>query len=269
VTQPVRILVPFAERKVPGGKKSAALGARHGIVNGCSKQILQKRLEVMQAFRAAMNGGREAQAILGLTGRPFQEALAMNRGVDSSALAPVLERNGEAFVKTLERPPLSPAARRKFMRDVLFICPLLGVLRPDDQVPNYRCPTGADLPRIGSLHRFWKAPVTATLNRGLKGAQVFSFLPARLNALWERDGREAGVTVIRFARKSGDRFVGETAGVARLSAQAIRFILEKDVRSATDMMEFRSSQGHGYSAVHSGDQDGIRVLNFVLDPARA
>jgi hypothetical protein len=107
------------------------------------------------------------------------------------------------------------------------------------------------------------------LNRGLKGAQVFSFLPARLMALWKPDGREAGITLIKFSRKANDRCVGETAGVARLSAEAVRFILEHDVRSAKDMIAFRSSQGHAYSAVHSHDRGGIRSLNFVFDPARA
>jgi cytoplasmic iron level regulating protein YaaA (DUF328/UPF0246 family) len=269
VSQIVRILLPFAECKVPGGRKGATLKTRHGALNGCFKPILRKRIEAVQAFRAAMNGGREAHNVMGLTGEPFQEALAINRGFDTTPLSTVLERNGRAFVSALVSPTLSAAAQRRLKADVLFLCPLLGLLRPDDLVPDYRCPVGADLPKIGSLHRFWKAAVTAALNRILKGAHVFSFLPTRLSALWEPDGREAGISVLRFSRTSGERCVGETAGVPRLSGEALRHILENDVRSGADVLRFRSSQGHSYSAGHSQQQGGVRSLNFVLDPAHA
>jgi hypothetical protein len=229
--------------------------------------MLLKRTEALQAFQIAMNGGREAHAVLGLSGQPFQDALAINRGLTSCSLAPVLDRSPHAFTGALEKPKLSAGSERRLERDVLFVCPLLGLLRSDDLVPDYRCPVGAQLPKIGSLHRFWKATVTAALNRLLKGAQVFSFLPARLGALWEPDGREAGITILRFARKSGGRCVGETASVPRLSGEAVRHILETDVRSATEMTRFRSSQGHAYSAEHSENEAPMRSLTFVLDPS--
>ena len=107
--------------------------------------------------------------------------------------------------------------------------------------------------------------VTAALNRILKGAQVFSFLPARLSALWEPDGREAGISVLRFSRKSGERCLGETAAVPRLSARgAALHPRERGTRGA-DIVRFRSSHGHAYSAVHSEQRGAIRCLNFVLD----
>jgi Peroxide stress protein YaaA len=269
VSQPVRILLSFAEAKAPGGRKGVTLGTRQGLLNGCFKAMMLKRTEALQAFRSAMNGGREAQAVLGLKGQPFQDALAINRGFDSTSLADVLERSPHAFLDALTKPPLSAAVGRRLHRDVLFVCPLLGLLRPGDQVPDYRCPVGAQLPRIGSLHRFWKETVTAALNRLLKGAQVFSFLPARLSALWEPDGREAGIAVLRFSRLSGGRCVGETASVPRLSGEAVRYILENEVGSGNELMRFRSSRGHAYSASHSEDAGPVRHLNFVLDPAAA
>jgi hypothetical protein len=226
------------------------------------KSIVEARLAAVQAFRAAMAAARDAQAILGLTGAPFQEALAINRAFDQSPLLPVLERNAPAFMAALRGLPA--AASRRLAREVFFICPLLGVLRPGDLIPDYRCPPGADLPKIGSLHRYWKGPVTATLNRLLKGAQVLSFLPARLSALWEPDGREAGITMLRFSRLSGERCLGETAAVPRLSAEALRHIVESDGRSLQDLLRFRSKDGHAYAAIHSEDRGRVRCLNFVL-----
>ena len=113
MSQPVRILLPFAESKVPGGRKGATLKTRHGLLNGCFKPMMLKRTEALQAFRIAMNGGREAQAVLGLRGQPFQDALAINRGFESTSLANVLERSPHAFLAALTKPPLSAAAGRR------------------------------------------------------------------------------------------------------------------------------------------------------------
>jgi cytoplasmic iron level regulating protein YaaA (DUF328/UPF0246 family) len=268
VTLPVRILLPFTECKVPGGRKGESLKTRRGALARSFKQILGNRLEALQAFRVAMNGGREAHAILGLTGKPFQEALAVNRGLDTSCLATVIERNGHAFASALMEPALSAGAKRRLDHEVVFVCPLLGVLKPGDLVPDYRCPVGANLPKIGSLHRFWKTAVTSTLNRLLKGAQVYSFLPARLSALWKPDGREAGIVVLKFSRMANDRCVAETAAVPRLSGEALRFLLDHDSRAPADLLRFKSGQGHAYSAVHSDDRGRVRCLNFVYDPSR-
>lgn len=262
VSQAVRILLPFAERKVPGGRKGSSLGMSRAALNGCFKPMLQARLAAVQAFKSAMTTARDAQAILGLTGAPFQEALAINRAFDQSPLLPVFDRNAPAFVRALAG--LSAQASRRLSREVFFVCPLLGVLRPGDLVPDYRCPAGADLPAIGSLHRFWKGHVTAALNRLLKGAHVFSFLPARLAALWEPDGREAGITMLRFSRLAGGRCLGETAAVPRLSAEALRHVLESDGRAAQDIVRFRFHDGHAYAAIHSEDRGKVRCLNFVL-----
>jgi uncharacterized protein len=269
VTTPVRFLLPFSECKVSGGKRGVTLKSREHVLTDCLKPIKQKRLDALDAFRDAMNGGGGAQSVLGLSGRPFQEAFAVNRAFDTSCLMPVLERNGRSFSSVFQAPPLGAAQRRRLEREVYFICPLLGVLRPGDLVPDYRVPAGANLPGVGSLHKFWKGAISDALNRVLKGAHVFSFLPARLSALWEPDGRAAGITVMRFARLSDQRALGETAAVPRLSAESVRFILDTDARSVAEVMRFRSSAGHAYSAVHSGNQAGVRCLNFVCNGAKS
>jgi hypothetical protein len=233
------------------------------------RPIRQVRLQAVQAFRAAMKSAGDAQTILGLNGDPFREALAINRAFDMAPLLPALERSAPSFLGALGAGRLSGPVLRRLRGSVLFICPLLGILRPGDLVPDYRCPAGADLPRIGSLHRLWKAPVTAALNRMLKGAQVFSFLPARLEALWAPDGREAGITVLRFSRLVSGRCSGETAAVPRLSAEAVRCVLESDGRAFHDVLRFKSSDGHAYAPLRSEDRGRVRCLNFVLDTAGA
>ena len=55
----------------------------------------------------------------------------------------------------------------------------------------------------------------------------------------------------------------------RLSGEAVRYILENEVGSGSELVRFRSSRGHAYSASHSEDAGPVRHLNFVLDPAGA
>ncbi len=207
--------------------------------------------------------GPQALKVLCLSGAPFQAALRINRDFDRCNLATALERNSASFCDVLAVDTLAAEARRRLERQLLFICPLLGLVGPSDLVPDYRCPIGARLPGVGSLHKFWKQPMTETLNRLCRDRIVVSFLPARLRALWEPDGRCLQIVTMRFYRHDSENVVGETAAVPRLTAEAVKFITEQDARTIADLTRFHSSDGHSYCAAHSETSDEVRHLSFV------
>ena len=112
-----------------------------------------------------MNGGREAQAVLGLTGRPFQEALAINRASTRRRWPACSSATATRSSKTLDDPAAFGGGQRRLMRDVFFICPLLGVLRADDLVPGLPL-SGGRAPAADRLAApVLEGAVTATLNR--------------------------------------------------------------------------------------------------------
>ncbi len=263
VSLSVRILVPLSEKKVAGGRPGLTLQTHRNALKGRLRHIAKPRRSAIDAFRRAMNGGNQALKVLGLTGKPFQEALGINRCFDCSPMMPTIERHARAFADALLLEDLPADSRRRLERQLFFLCPLLGILSPRELLPDFRCPAGARLPVIGSLHRFWKPEITTTLNRLFRRKLVISFLPARLNALWKPDGAAASIAIVRFSRLSNKGCAGETAAVPGLTGEAVRFILENAVTSVADLVRFRSSSGHTYSAAHSDREGGVRHLTFV------
>lgn len=263
MAQPLRILVPLADRKKPGGRDGATLATRRPANLWKYRTLAEARAAALDAFRAAMAQSGTALKVLGLSGEAFRDAHAINRAFDRSKLATTLERSNGTFAESLMAAAMPAADRGRLVKSLLFVCPLFGVLGPDDLVPDYRCPEGAKLPGVGSLHKHWKPEVSKFFNRVLRGSHVLSFLPTRLSALWEPDGGAASVSAVAFARYVGDRLRGETAAAPGLAGEALRFVVERDVRTPQEFAKFRSSLGHTFSAAHSECDGAFRVMRFV------
>jgi cytoplasmic iron level regulating protein YaaA (DUF328/UPF0246 family) len=260
----LRILVPLSDRKKPGGREGAALGTARPSTLWSFRSLNPARRKALAAFRAAMSQQTSALKVLGLKAEAFREAYAVNRAFDRSRLTSALERCNGTFAEALRHAELAAVERRRIEARVLFVCPLFGVLAPEDRVPDFRCPEGAKLPEVGSLHRHWKPEVTKFLNRVLKGKHVISFLPTRLGALWEPDGAAASVTVVRFGRRGpGGRPRGETAAAPGLCGEALRFVVEDDVQTPAEFFTFASSLGHVHAPAFTSDEDGFRVQWFM------
>jgi cytoplasmic iron level regulating protein YaaA (DUF328/UPF0246 family) len=264
VPSSLRILVPLSDRKKPGGREGATLSTARASNLWSFRTLSEARLAALDAFRAAMAQQATALKTLGMKDPAFREAYAINRALDRSRLATALERCNGTFAETLRPKELPEKLRRRLDARIMFVCPLLGVLAPCDRLPDYRCPEGAKLPGVGSLHKHWKPEVTAFLNRVLRGKHVISFLPTRLAALWEPDGRAASIASVRFGRKSEKRAVrGETAAAPGLVGEALRFVLEHDVETPAQFARFESSLGHAHAPSHDGKDGAVDVVWFV------
>jgi cytoplasmic iron level regulating protein YaaA (DUF328/UPF0246 family) len=263
VPQPLRILVPFADRKKPGGREGATLSTRRVADQWSFRTLAAPRTAALDGFREAMAQSAVALKVLKLTGKAFREAHAINRAFDRSRLASALERSNGTFAEALRTAELGQAEKKRLAAALLFVCPLFGVLSSEDMVPDFRCPEGAKLPRVGSLHKHWKPEVSKFFNRVLKGRHVLSFLPTRLAALWEPDGGAETIATVTFSRYAGEKLRGETAAAPGLVGEALRFVVDRDVRTPQDFAKFKSSLGHTFSASHSACEGAYRVMRFV------
>lgn len=73
---------------------------------------------------------------------------------------------------------LSGTERRRYSEHVRVVSGLLGLVAPDEAVPAYRLPMGAQLPRVGPLATFWRAPLSAEVARQADGEPIWDLLSA-------------------------------------------------------------------------------------------
>jgi cytoplasmic iron level regulating protein YaaA (DUF328/UPF0246 family) len=147
----VRVLLPPSEGKASGGR-GRPLASR--IETG---PLAEPRAMVLAALQTLLAGepGAAATALLLPTG-VAADALAVNARVAGSATMPALRRYAGVVYDGLDHAHLPSDAQRLVARSTLIFSGLLGVVRGDEPVPNYRVPAKAVLPGIGVVGTFWR-----------------------------------------------------------------------------------------------------------------
>lgn len=191
------LLVPPSEGKAEGGGRhpwspdDGAFGR---------SPIAERRADVVAAL-AALGGGTER--LLGVRGDHLMRALSANTSLVGAPSLPAWKRYTGVVWDHLDPASLTAAQRRQ----LVVVSGLLGVVRADDPTPDYRLKMGANLPPLGKLSTWWRADVSATINR-FAGARtkrprmIVDLLPQEHRAAWRPDERVAGVS-IRFVDASG------------------------------------------------------------------
>jgi cytoplasmic iron level regulating protein YaaA (DUF328/UPF0246 family) len=260
----LRILVPSSERKATGGSRMYTFAeAQEERDSNRFPSLVKHRSRAVDAFLSAINGHGHGKEVLGLDGAVLDRAIRTNLAFHRNPVLPVIERENGPLFRALRAHDLPEELQRRIKREVLVICPLLGVLAASDLVPEYRCPVGAQIPELGSLHSFWKPTVTASLNRLCRGRRVLSFLTGRLSALWERPLGAAELAHVSFVRRRGGRIRPENAGAGALAGHLVRHVIENGVSDTAELVSYCSPRGHRYSAELSQAGDRWRRMVFL------
>ncbi len=260
-----RILVPSSERKRAGGVRVRDFRAAQ-LDRAANRfaSLNKERMQALDTFLHALNGAGHAREVLRLNGALLDKAVRMNLAFREAPLLDVLQREHGPLFAALDAPSLDSAARRRLRNEMVLVCPLLGLLSPADEVPEYRCPIGAQIPGFGSLHAFWKPRISPVLDRLARGRRIWSFLPARLQALWTQSGTSAEIVHVLFMRtsKSG-RALADHAGAQRLAGELSRVLLASATTSPADLTGWTSTEGHHLREDLSRQQGNVRTLVFA------
>jgi cytoplasmic iron level regulating protein YaaA (DUF328/UPF0246 family) len=194
----VHILLPPSEGKTSGGRGKPL------VVSRTDNPLEAARARVLAALEVLMAGPDDgaAKALL-LPGGVAGEALATNGAVRTSATMPALRRYAGVVYDGLDVASLTPAAARLAGRRVLIFSGLLGVVRGDEAVPNYRLPAKAQLPGIGIAGTFWRPILAEVLRARLVDDLVVDLRSSDYAAMWRPDKQQAShVVTLRFLSRT-------------------------------------------------------------------
>lgn len=186
----MRVLLPPSEAKHPGGR-GRPLSARppHPLLGDA-------RAEVRAALATLLAGPADAAArALLLPPATVAGALAANAAIDRCPTTPALRRYAGVVYDGLESAALGAAEQRLAARSVLIFSGLLGVVRGDEPVPNYRVPAKAVLPGLGVAGTFWRPVLTAAMPQLVGSGLVVDLRSSDYAAMWRPRGELAGRTV--------------------------------------------------------------------------
>jgi cytoplasmic iron level regulating protein YaaA (DUF328/UPF0246 family) len=196
--------------------------------------VREKIVDALSALCADSDPVRP-RAVLGL-GPTQDDELRRNAALRTTPALPAADLYTGVLYDALGLATLDAAARRQANRSVLVFSGLWGALKLTDRVPPYRCPVGTNLPGVGGLTPFWRAPLAEALAptgvvldlRSGAYAALWSPPSARtvaVRVLQERDGRRTVVS--HFNKATKGRMVRDllVSGAAPRSVAALRALL--------------------------------------------
>jgi uncharacterized protein len=146
------ILLPPSEGKAIGGS-TGPWSPDCGIFGG---PLHSPRRELAAALRASHGG---TTTILGVKGPHLERAQAANLHLLNAPSLPAWQRYTGVVWDHLDPATLTERQRSR----IIIASGLGGLFAAEDPVPDYRLKMGATLPGIGSVARFWREHVAASL----------------------------------------------------------------------------------------------------------
>jgi uncharacterized protein len=183
------LLLPPSEGKAAGGK-APGWSADAGTFG----QLGHRRAQIATAL-TDLSGGSEK--LLGVKGDNLTRAQSANLALIGARTLPAWQRYTGVVWDHLDPATLPTVDRRR----ILVVSGLLGLIRGDDRIPDYRLKMGANPAGLAKLSTWWRDELSVALNSYAVGRTdrrkrvLVDLLPQEHRAAWIPDARIDGVSI--------------------------------------------------------------------------
>lgn len=165
------ILLPPSEGKAEGGLRGTKWTPRSGRFGTA---LGARRTEVAGALKKAKGGDG---TLLGVKGEHLARARRSNTCVTGAPTLPAWQRYTGVVWDHLDLASLGASERSRALTSIVVVSGLLGLVRADDPVPDYRLKMGVRLAPLGTLATWWRATLSETLADFGTKKMVIDLLP--------------------------------------------------------------------------------------------
>jgi cytoplasmic iron level regulating protein YaaA (DUF328/UPF0246 family) len=198
------LLLPPSEGKAAGGSSR-----RTGWVpdtGAFGSRLSECRVQVIEALAAA-GGGDEK--LLGVKGEHLLRAQSANASLIGAATLPAWQRYTGVVWDHLDPATLPQAAHKQ----IVVVSGLLGLVRGDDPIPDYRLKMGANLRPLGKLSTWWREDLSTEVRRAGRRRFVVDLLPQEHRAAVDIAGLDGvSLTLVDPTGKPGGHFAKAAKG---------------------------------------------------------
>jgi uncharacterized protein len=198
------LLLPPSEGKAQDGNPRRTQWTPDAGAFGAA--LGDRRSDIIEAL-GKLHGGDEK--LLGVTGDHLLRAQSANAGLIGALVLPAWQRYTGVVWDHLEPATLPAAARRR----IVVVSGLLGLVRGDDPVPDYRLKMGANVAPLGMLSRWWREAISAELARAARRRIVVDLPPQEHRGALTLDGLEGiSITLVDPGGRPGGHFAKAAKG---------------------------------------------------------
>jgi cytoplasmic iron level regulating protein YaaA (DUF328/UPF0246 family) len=122
--------------------------------------LATQRAQVVAQLRKEKGG---TQKLLGVGGAHLTRAQSSNMQIVGAPCLPAWQRYTGVVWDHLDLASLTATQRNAFIKRIIVPSGLLGLVRADDPLPDYRLKMGARLAPFGTMSKWWNEPITDAL----------------------------------------------------------------------------------------------------------
>ena len=218
------ILLPPSEGKAAGGTPRTAWNPASGLLG---KGLGPMRADMTRALAAAKGGD---QKLLGVKGDVLEQARAANRALAGSPTLPAWQRYTGVVWDHLDLASMTAGARKTALAALFVPSAVMGLVRADDPVPEYKLKMGASIAPVGKVSRFWKDALTSEVRKLSAKHVIVDLLPQEHAAAFDFTDIPNVIHVDLVSKKGG--VVGGHNAKAAKGLLARHVLDSVDIRSA-------------------------------------
>jgi cytoplasmic iron level regulating protein YaaA (DUF328/UPF0246 family) len=223
-TQDFLLLLPPSEGKAEDGDTSRRWAPQLGAFGSA---LETPRAQIIAQLRKEKGG---AQKLLGVNGGHLARAQSSNMQLVGAPCLPAWQRYTGVVWDHLDLASLTAAQRNAFIKRIIVPSGLLGLVRADDQIPDYRLKMGARLAPFGTMSKWWNEVLTDALVAAVKKKTIIELLPNEHRAAINWDLLD-NVVRVDLVSHSGAVVGGHNAKAAKgLLARHLLVSTNTDVR---------------------------------------
>jgi len=169
--QDFALLLPPSEGKAENGDPSRPWAPRSGAFGAALEAL---RAQVVVQLRKEKGG---TQKLLGVGGAHLTRAQSSNIKIVGAPCLPAWQRYTGVVWDHLDLASLTATERNAFVKRIIVPSGLLGLVRADDPLPDYRLKMEARLAPFGTMSKWWRDEITDALVAVVKKKVVVDLLP--------------------------------------------------------------------------------------------
>lgn len=242
------ILLAPSEGKVAGGNPLAPdmFDYRSSTTFNYFHELNPQRRQLIQSLQEAIGGKKAAaEKLFGVKGESLKEAIEVNSQILGSPLMSALERYSPGVMyRAMDFGSLPTGAQRRLLENGIIFSGVFGLLRPDDLIPNYKLKIDASIPKLGKVSTFWKAQLSALLNRTIKDQIVWNLLPGAHQDAWDDDHSYLEMITVKFVDEKKGKRTSVTHGVKPLRGKLVNYIVSEMGEDVEALNEWKHPAGY-------------------------
>lgn len=261
------ILLPPSEKTQPGGNPFAPdmFDYRTSNTFNYFNELNSDRRQLIAAMQQAVEAGENLEAMFGVAEDDLEDVIDINAEIYDAPLMSALDRFSPGIMyDAMDFPGLPTGAQRRLLENGIIFSGLFGLLRPDDLIPDHRLPMNVIVPEIGKLSDYWRPLISPVLNKELKDAFVWNFLPAALMDAWDDERSYERIIRVRFYDQKDGKRTEITDDVPTLEGRLVNFIVRESAEDLESLLEWTHPDGYQYDPDATNEDEHEKTIDLVL-----